>query len=129
MPGRDGTGPMRARVRAGGGRGRWARPADESASMEDPYQYYGVGWGYWPWDDGGESREGGRSRRFGAGRRSRGRGFRMGKKGTQNPTGSDGTRRMRETFLRRRLEALAAELDRVKALLSECSRGDGEDEK
>jgi len=25
-------------------------------SMEDPYQYYGIGWGYWPWPEGGGRR-------------------------------------------------------------------------
>ncbi len=54
MPGYDGTGPLEGGPRTGGGWGRCRRPADESAPMEDPYRYYGIGWGYSPWpeDDG-----------------------------------------------------------------------------
>ena len=120
MPGYDGTGPLGGGSRTGGGRGRCRRPADEPASMQDPYQYYGIGWGYSPWpeDDGGR-----RSRIRGAGR---GRGFGKARSGTGDLIGPDGGERQRETFLMRRMDELIAALDRVKELLSKHSPAEGQ---
>jgi len=111
MPGYDGTGPLGGGSRTGGGRGRCGRPADERASMEDPYQYYGIGWGYSPWPEGGGGR---RFRVRGSGR---GRGFGRARRANEDPLGPDGTRRHQESFLMRRIEELTAALDRVKGLL------------
>jgi len=83
--------------------------------MEDPYQYYGIGWGYSPWpEDGGRRRSGGR----GSGR---GRGLGRGRTGAGGPAGSGGGVRQQETFLMRRIDELMAALDRVKELLSKHS--------
>ena len=111
MPGYDGTGPLEGGPRTGSGRGRCRRPADERASMEDPYQYYGIGWGYSPWpeDDG--------ARRFRGRGSGRGRGFGRAGRGAEDLIGADGGGRQRETFLMRRIEELTAGLDRVKGLL------------
>jgi len=79
--------------------------------MEDPYQYYGIGWGYSPWPEGGGGR--GRGRGWG-----RGRGLGRGRRGAGGPPGPDVGGRQRETFLMRRMDELAAALDKVKELLS-----------
>jgi len=121
MPGYDGMGPLGGGSRTGGGRGRCRRPADESASMEDPYQYYGLGWGYSPWPEGGGGR---RFRGRGSGR---GRGFGRAGRGTGELIGPDGAERQGETFLMRRMDELTAALDRVKELLSKYSPAEGED--
>jgi hypothetical protein len=121
MPGYDGTGPLEGGPRTGGGRGRCRRPADERASMEDPYQYYGIGWGYSPWPEGGGGR---RFRGRGSGR---GRGFGRAGRGTGDLIGSDGGGRQRESFLMRRMDELIAALDRVKELLSKHSPAEGQD--
>jgi len=121
MPGYDGTGPMEGGPRTGGGRGRCGRPADEPASMEDPYQYYGIGWGYSPWpEDGG-------GRRFRGRGSGRGRGFGRGRGGAEGPVGPDGGGRQGETFMMRRMDELIAALDRVKELLSRSSPAEGQD--
>lgn len=117
MPGYDRTGPMGGGPLTGGGRGRCRRPADEPASMEDPYQYYGIGWGYSPWPENG-----GRGR--GAGR---GRGFGRGRRGAWGLGGPDGGGRQQESFLMRRMDELMAALDRVKELLSKHSPAEGQD--
>ena len=120
MPGSDRTGPLGGGPRTGGGRGRCGRPAYESASMEDPYQYWGIGWGYSPWGDGG-------GRRFRGGGRGRGRGFGRGRRAVQDPTGLGDTAPQQEDFLTRQMEALTAALDRVKELLSRHSPTEGRD--
>jgi len=120
MPGYDRTGPLGNGPRAGRGRGRCGQPADESASMEDPYQYYGLGWGYSPWADS----RGRRSRGGGSGRR---RSFGRGRRAMQEPTGLGATGREQETFLMRQMEALTAALDRVKELLPKHSPAEGPD--
>ena len=121
MPGYDGTGPLGVGPQTRGGRGRCRRPADESTSMEDPYQYYGVGWGYSPWpeDDGG--------RRFRGRGSGRGRGSRRAGRGAGGPVGPDGRGRQQETFLMRRMDELTAALDRVKELLSKHSPAEGQE--
>ena len=101
MPGYDRTGPLGGGPRTGGGRGRCGQPTDESASVEDPYQYYGLGWGYSPWGGGG-------GRRFRGGGRGRGRGFGRGKRAMEDPTGLGATALQQETFLMRQMEALTA---------------------
>ena len=121
MPGFDGTGPWWAGGRTGRGRGRRARWADESGSVEDPYQYYGVGWGYSPWPEDGSGR---RFRGRGSGR---GRGFGRGRRGAGGPGGRDSGGREQETFLMRRMDELTAALDRVKQLLSKHSPAEGQD--
>jgi len=88
--------------------------------MEDPYQYWGIGWGYCPWDDGG-------GRRFRGGGRGRGRGFGRGRRAMQDPTGLGTTAPQQENFLMRQMEALTAALDRVKELLSKHSPAEGQD--
>ena len=122
MPGYDRTGPLGNGPRAGRGRGRCGQPADESASMEDPYQYYGLGWGYSPWVDS-------RGPRFRGGGQGRRRGFRMGRRAMESPTGLAATERPQETFPMRQIEALTAALDRVKELLSKHSPAEGEGRK
>ena len=122
MPGHDGTGPMGAGAHPGRGqgRGRCARAVDEAASVEDPYQYYGVGWGYWPWGNGG-------GRRFRGGGRGSGRGSGRAQRAIRDSANSDDTWRQQEPFLRLQLEALEAQLERVKRLLSKYSPADGQD--
>ena len=89
--------------------------------MEDPYQYYGIGWGYSPWpEDGGGRRLRGR----GGGR---GRGFGRARRGAGGPGGPDAGGRQQETFLMRRMDELTAALDRVKELLSKDSPAEGQD--
>ena len=117
MPGYDGMGPLGGGSRTGGGRGRCERPADERGSMEDPYQYYGIGWGYSPWPEGGGGR---RFRNRGSGR---GRGF--GRAG--GPVGPDAGGRQQESFLMRRMDELTAALDKVKELLSKHSPAEGQE--
>jgi hypothetical protein len=119
MPGYDRTGPKGAGARTGRGRGRCARPADEAASVEDPYQYYGVGWGYWPWGNGG-------GHQFRGGRQVPGRGGRRAAKAIQNSDDHDDTWRQQEPFLRLQMEALTAQLESVKELLSKYSPADGQ---
>jgi hypothetical protein len=121
MPGHDGTGPLGGGPQTGRGRGRCGRPADESASMEDPYQYYGLGWGYSPWPEGGAGR---RSRGRGSGR---GGGFGRGRRGPGGPAGPGGGVHQQESFLMRRMDELIAALDRVKELLSKHSPAQGQD--
>jgi hypothetical protein len=119
MPGYDRTGPMGAGARTGRERGRGARPAEKLASVEDPYQYYGVGWGYWPWaDDGGHG--------FRGGRRGRGRGFGRSGRAIEDPATPDGTSHLQETLLIRRMEALTAQLDDLKKLLTKQGPADGQ---
>jgi hypothetical protein len=93
---------------------RRGRPADEATAVADPYRDCGLGWGYWP-------RAGGR----GGGR---GRGFGGAGRGAEDSAGPVATEQRRKTFLRRRMRALTEELERVQALLSECSRGEARDE-
>jgi hypothetical protein len=52
----------------------------------------------------------------------------MGRRAIEDPAGDDVTPRRRQAFLGRRIEALTEELDRVKTLLSEYSRGGAQDE-
>ena len=115
MPRSNGTGPEGNGPRTGGGLGRCGRPADQATAVADPYHDCGLGWGYWPG-------AGGRSRR------SRGKGRDRGSAGArreaEDSSSTDTTRGHRRTFLRRRIEALKEELDRVETLLSEYSRGD-----
>jgi hypothetical protein len=111
MPGYDRTGPVGAGTRTGRNRGRCGRPAAKATAVADPYHDCGLGWGYWP-------RGGGR------GRRSGGRGGSRG----QDSAGPDTTLSERRAFLGRRMKALTEELDRVKTLLLEYSRGDAQDE-
>ena len=121
MPGYDGTGPLGGGSHTGGGRGRCGQLADERASMEDPYQYYGIGWGYSPWpEDGG-------GRRFRGRGSGRGRGFGRAGRATEDLIGSDGGGRQQESFLMRRMDELTAALDRVKELLSKHSPAEGQD--
>ena len=110
MPGYDGMGPMGVGPRTGGGRGRCRRPAHEAASMEDPYQYYGIGWGYSPWTEGGGGR---RFRGRGSGR---GRGF---ARGAGEFFGPDDAGSQRETFLMRRMDELTAAQIRADTLEQE----------
>jgi len=121
MPGYDGMGPLGGGPRMGGGRGRCRRPADEPGSMEDPYQYYGIGWGYSPWpeDDG--------VRRFRGRGSGRGRGLGRGRGGGGDLMGPDGGGRRQETFLMRRMDELTTALDRVKDLLSKHSPAEGQE--
>jgi len=121
MPGHDGTGPIGAGARTGRGRGQCTQPVDEAASVEDPYQYYGVGWGYSPWGKGG-------GRRFRGAGPGRGRGSRRASRTIQDATNSDDTWCQQEPFLRLQLEALEAQLDRVKRILSKYSPTDGQDQ-
>ena len=121
MPGYDGTGPLGGGSRTGGGRGRCGQSADERASMEDPYQYYGIGWGYSPWPEGGGRR---RFRGRGSGR---GRGFGRAGRGAGGPVGPNGGGRQQESFLMRRMDELTAALDRVKELLSKHSPAEGQE--
>ena len=120
MPGYDRTGPMGAGVRRGRGRGRCARLADEATSAEDPYQYYGVGWGYWPWGNGGDHQLRGDGQ-------GRGRGFGRTTRAIQNCADPVDTWYQQEPFLRLQMEALTAQLDTVRKLLSKYSPADGPD--
>ncbi len=112
MPGYDRTGPVGTGPRAGRNRGGCNRAAARATAVADPYHDCGLGWGYWP-------QSGGRGRR--SGRRGGGRG--------QDSAGPDSTWSERRAFLGRRMKALMEELDRVKTLLSEYSRGDAQGEK
>jgi hypothetical protein len=119
MPGYDRTGPMGTGARTGRERGRCARPAEKLASVEDPYQYYGVGWGYWPWaDDGGH--------RFRGDRGGRGRGFGKAGRAVEDSVSPDGTSGLQKTFLIRQMEALTAQLDSLEKLLSKHWAADGQ---
>jgi len=119
MPGYDRTGPMGTGARTGRERGRCARPTEKLASVEDPYQYYGVGWGYWPWgDDGGH--------RFRGDRGARGRGFRRSGGAIEDPANPDGMSHLQETFLLRRMAALTSQLDSLQKLLSKHWPADGQ---
>jgi hypothetical protein len=89
--------------------------------MEDPYQYYGIGWGYSPWGEYGGGR---RFRGRGSGR---GRGRGRGRRGVGAPFDPDGGGRQEETFLMRRMDELTAALDRVKDLLSKHLPAEGQD--
>jgi hypothetical protein len=122
MPGYDRTGPLGDGPRTGRGRGRCGRPVDESTSVEDPYQYWGLGWGYSPWGDGGGRRVRNRNR----GRR---RGFGRGRRAGEDPAALDATGRQQETFLGRKMDALTAALEKVAGLLSKHAPAEGQDRK
>ena len=93
--------------------------------MEDPYQYYGIGWGYSPWPEAGSGgRFGGRG--WGRGR-GRGGGLGRGRRGAGGPVGPDAGGREQESFLMRRMDELMAALDRVKDLLSKHGPAGGQD--
>lgn len=119
MPGYDRTGPVGTGARTGRGLGRCGRPADGSRPVEESHQDEGAGWFGRRWG-------GGRGRGFGRGGQGRGWGFGMGRRAIEDPAGDDVTPR-RQAFLGRRIKALTEELDRVKTLLSEYSRGGVQD--
>ena len=121
MPGYDRTGPLGGGPRTGRGRGFCRPPAGEPASMEDPYQSYGTGRGYWPWPGGGGGR------RFRGRGWGRGWGFGRGWRGAWDVIGPDAEGRQQESFLMRRMDELTAALDKVKELLSKHSPAEGDD--
>jgi hypothetical protein len=110
MPEYDGTGPLRAGARRGRRLGRCGRLADEAKPVADPYHDCGLGWSHWP-------RSGGRGRRAPRGGRA-----------TAESARPDAALRQQREFLGRRIKALTEELDRVKALLSEYSRGNAQND-
>ena len=112
MPRYDRTGPVGAGSRTGRGLGRCGRPADGTRPVEDPYQDEGTEWFGQPWG-------GGRGRRRGSG---------MGGRASQDAAGSDLTPRRRQAFLRRRIQELTAQLDRVNKLFSGDSPDGTQDE-
>ncbi|MBW1683599.1 MAG: DUF5320 domain-containing protein [Deltaproteobacteria bacterium] len=124
MPARDGTGPRKVGSSTGRGLGRLGRAADEATAVADPYRDCGLGWGYWPRAGGRDRRSGGRGGRGGG----RGRGSARARRRAGDSAGPVATAQQRKSFLRRRIQALAEELERVQALLSEYSRGEARDE-
>ena len=114
MPRYDRTGPVGDGSRTGRGQGRCGRPADKRTEVEDPYPDYGVGWFGRPWG-------GGRGPGRGGGGRRRRRGFGIGQRAIDDPAASDVTPRRTQTFLRRRIKEMTAQLDRINQLLSEDS--------
>jgi hypothetical protein len=104
MPGYDRTGPVGAGPRTGRGLGRCGRPDDRITRIEDTYPDYRAGWFPRRWG-GGPGR--------GRGGRGRGRGFGMGWWGVDDPVADDLAPRQREAFLRRRIQDLTAQLDRL----------------
>ncbi len=124
MPARDGTGPMKVGSSTGRGLGRLGRAADEATAVADPYHDCGLGWGYWPRAGGRDRRSGGLGGRGGG----RGRGSARARRRAGDSAGPVATAQQRKSFLRRRIQALAEELKRVQALLSEYSRGEARDE-
>ena len=128
MPGYDRTGPVGAGARTGWGRGPCGRPADGTRPVEEPYQDEGARW-YGRRPGGGRGFGGaGWGRGFGGGGWGRRRGFEMGRRTIDDPSGGDVTPRRRQAFLRQRIEELTAELDRMNQLLSEDSREGAQDE-
>ena len=121
MPGYDRTGPVGTGARTGRGLGRCGRPADRTTEVEEPYQDDRVG-GY------GRRSGGGGGRGFGSGGQGRRRGFGMGRRAIDDPAGGDVTPRRRQAFLRRRIEELTAQLDRVNRLFSGGSRDGTQDQ-
>jgi hypothetical protein len=107
MSAQDGTRPMGVGSRRGRGLGRCGRAADAAAAVADPYRDCRLGWGYWP-------RAGVRNRRSVGRGRGRGQGSAGARRAAEDPAA---TASQRKTFLRRRMQALTEELDRVKALL------------
>jgi hypothetical protein len=104
------TGPLRAGARWGRRLGRCRRLADETTAVADPYRDCGLGWGHWP-------EAGGRGRRSG----------RAGRAAADSVRPDVALDQRRAAFLERRIEALAEELERTKALLSEYPRDDAQD--
>ncbi|MDB4433232.1 DUF5320 domain-containing protein [bacterium] len=119
MPGFNRTGPAGAGPRTGRARGLCNQPGDRAKAIEDRNLDYEGMWDFWPFS-------GGRGR-FRGGRGGRGRGFGRGRMAMEDPAGGDAIGSQEETVLslRRQIEELAAELDRVKARLSEYSSAEG----
>ncbi len=104
------TDPLVAGARKRRRLGRRGRLADETTAVADPYHGCGLGWSHWP-GAGDRGRRAARARRVAA-----------------DSAAPVATAHKRKTFLGRRIKALTEELDRVKALLSEYSRDDAQDE-
>lgn len=121
MPRYDRSGPVGAGPRTGRGLGRCGRPDDRTAGPEDSYPDYRAGWF-------GRSRGGGRGRGFGGGGWGRRRGFGMGGRDIDDPVADDPPPRERRAFLRRKIQELTEQLDRVNELFSGDSRDDAKDQ-
>jgi hypothetical protein len=117
MPGYDRTGPVGAGPRMGRSLGRCGRPDGRTTGIEDTYLDSRVGWFTRPWG-------GGRGRGFGRRGRGRGRGSGMGWRDVDDPVADDLPPRQRQAFLRRRIQDLTAQLDRLKRLHSDDSAED-----
>ena len=119
MPGYDRTGPRGIGPRTGWAFGRCGRPAERTRAVEDVYQGE---------DTGGYGRSWGGGRGFGGGGRGRRRGFGMGRRAQGAAAGGGDIEPVRQqSFLRRRIEELTRELDRMKQLLSKDAREGDED--
>jgi len=110
MLGYDRTDPPVAGARKRRRLGRCGRLAGEATAVADPYHDCGLGWSHWP-GAGGRGRPSPRARRVAG-----------------DSAAPVATAHKRKTFLRRRIQALTEELERVQALLSEYSRGEARDE-
>jgi hypothetical protein len=110
MSAQDGTRPMGVGSRTGRGLGRCGRRAGAATAVADPYRDCGLGWGYWPRADGRRRRSGGRGR-------GRGQGSARVSRTAEDSADPTATARQRKNFLRRRLQALTEERNRVKVLL------------
>ena len=121
MPGYDRTGPVGSGSRTGRGLGRCGRPDDRTTGIEDGYLDGRVGWFARP-------RGGARGRGFGRRRRGRGRGFGAGWSDVDDPVADDLRPRQRHAFLRRRIQELTEQLDRLTKLFSGESGKENQDE-
>ena len=113
MPGYDRTGPRGSGSQTGWGMGRCGRPTERTRPVEDADRDDDTGW--YGRRQGGGGGGGGRRRGFGMGRRA------------QGAAGGDVEPGRQQSFLRRRIEELTEELDRIKQLFAKDDREGAED--
>ena len=120
MPRNDRTGPAGAGPRTGRGRGRCGRSADGAGSAEGFRRGEGAGRLGRRWGGGGGRGNGGRGR---------GRGSGMDWRASRDSAQTDATPRGMQTFLRRLIRELTAQLDGLNRSLTADSSDSARDRK